>query len=476
MSANVGRNPKSLEGRPDKEYNTFRPREFFWDSVTLYVVSVIVALAAIDVLTEFIRGSNVSCFPSDNVQISDHDNDYIRDFCSAHIPNTQYFPAFIVVHAILIAIPHYLWLNHYGGNFDFFFVQASRLDRLRDEKTGEYSDNNRLILQQLTGAFATYKKNWMFIFYVVKLFVQLLFTIAGLITAAALFTDFEGTFDCPQHFSINDTEFWPINVSAKCVFTSLRLFGTIRAADLLLLALLILSFIWSLVWCFSSHATELGSREVADFSFQTGILPKYHVPPLRTSPCLRLLHHRLSHYLYVIFSSIPLLFTKPRISTNLDFMVMKLYRTDSGLGHVFRELQVLQRVKELNDDEQGMIELHNTQQASKVMADGCKCTIHYNYSMIITCFSSALISSDDLKAELKWKIDKIWGEEGIFVQGHKLYPENTALVSYVVLDFMYIVCTHMHSNQYMCVQFSTLPENVAGVSEALLKYVSICYS
>lgn len=64
--------------------------------------------------------------------------------------------------------------------------------------------------------------------------------------------------------------------------------------------------------------------------------------------------------------------------------------------------------------------------------------------MSIACFSLALISSDDLKAELKWKIDKIWGQEGIFIQGLKLYPENTALVSYTVLDFMYIVCTHMY--------------------------------
>ena len=385
MSADDGRNPKNLEGRPDEEHNTFRPREFFWDSVTLYVVSVIIALAAIDVLTEFIRGSNVSCFPSDDVEISDHRNDYIRDFCSAHIPNTQYFPAFIVVHAILIAIPHYLWLNHYGGNFEFFFVQASLLDRLRDEKTGEYSDNNKLILQQLTGAFATYKKNWMFNLYVAKLFIQLVLTIAGFITAVVLFTDFEGTFYCPQDFTINDTvtEFWPLNVQAKCVFTSLRLFGTIRVADLILLALLILSFIWSLVWCFSSHATELGSQEVADFSFQTGILPEYHVPPLRTSPCLSLLHHRLSHYVYVIFSSVPLPFTKPRISTNLDFMVMKLYRTDSGLGHVFRELQVLQRVKELDDDEQGMVGLHKFQQASGPMKDGGKYVIHYTSSSCV---------------------------------------------------------------------------------------------
>ena len=375
-----GRDPKNLEGRPDEESNSFRPREFFWDSVTLYVVSVIIALAAIDALTEFIRGSNVSCLAFGETKLTDQQNEYIREFCSGNIPNTEYFPAFIVVHAILIAIPHYLWLNHYGGNFDFFFVQASLLDRLRDEKSGEYSDKNRLILQQLTTAFSTYKKNWMFILYVGKLFLQLVFTLAGFVAAIVTFTDFEGTFYCPcNNFDPNGmnydqncttSDFWPLDEGVRCVFTSLQLFGTIRVVDLILLAVLILSFAWSLIWCFSSHASALGTQKVAEFSFQTGILPEYYIPPTKLS--LNSVHKRIRSYIYTVLASVPIPLTRPRISTNLDFMVMKLYRTDSGLGHVFRELQILQRIKEFNDDEHGMIELHHTQQRSKVMADKCK--------------------------------------------------------------------------------------------------------
>ena len=375
-----GSNPKNLEGRPDEESNKFRPREFFWDSVTLYVVSAIIALSAIDVLTEFIRGSKVSCFSSGDAALTVRQDDYIRDFCSASIPNTEYFPVFIVVHAILIAIPHYLWLNHYGGNFDFFFTQAKLLDRLRDEKSGEYSDKNRVILQQLTTAFSTYKKDWMFIFYIGKLLLQLVFTLAGFVAVIVTFTDFEGTFYCPcNNFDPNGTnydpncttsDFWPLDEGVKCVFTSLRLFGTIRVANLILLALLILSFAWSLVWCFSSHATELGAKKVAEFSFQTGILPEYYIPPTKLS--LNSVHKRIRSYIYTVLASGPIPFTRPRISTNLDFMLMKLYRTDSGLGHVFRELQVLQLIKDFNDNEQGMINLHKIQQMSPSMTDECK--------------------------------------------------------------------------------------------------------
>ena len=379
MSVSDGRNPKNLEGRPEEENNSFRPREFFWDSVTLYVVSVIFALAAVDALTEFIRGSNVSCLvaPADNCsdKFSDSLNDYVREFCSAYVPSTEFFPAFIFVHALLIAIPHYLWLNHYGGNFDFFFAQASLLDRLRDEKTGKYSGNNRLILQQLTTAFSTYKKNWMFVLYLVKLSVQLLITLAGLIITIAVFTDFKTTFYCPENLNNNDPEFWPLNKRVICVFKSLRLFGAIQTANLILLCLLTNALIWSLLWCLSAHPTELGSQKEARFSFETGIAPDFYVPPLQLISCLlNFPFQSITRTLSRFLTSLPIpTLVGPKISTNLDFMVMKLFRTDSGLGHVFREMQVLQWIKEKEDHEQGIVELHKSQQASKVMADGCKC-------------------------------------------------------------------------------------------------------
>ncbi len=37
------------------------------------------------------------------------------------------------------------------------------MDRTKSEETGEYSEKNRTIIQQLTSAFTAYKQNWMFI-------------------------------------------------------------------------------------------------------------------------------------------------------------------------------------------------------------------------------------------------------------------------------------------------------------------------
>ncbi len=49
---------------------------------------------------------------------------YCRAIYQVHL---AFFPVFIVMHALLIAIPHYLWLNHYGGNFEFFLLKSKRI-------------------------------------------------------------------------------------------------------------------------------------------------------------------------------------------------------------------------------------------------------------------------------------------------------------------------------------------------------------
>ena len=364
-----GSDAKKLEGRPEGEEGKFLPREFFWDSVALYVVSAIIGLAAIDVVTEFIRGSSVSCYAPSGVAISEKQEEYINNFCSASLPMTEYFPAFILVHGILIAIPHYLWLNHYGGNFDFFFTQASKMDRTRDENTGEYSNNNRLIIQQLTQTFTTYKQNWMFILYVVKLTCQWVISIAGFIAAIFYFTDFDDVFFCPRNNATVSTEFWPLDEQVRCVFTSLRLFSTIRIADLILLALVVLCFSWSLIWSASTHSTELGFEEVALFSFQSGISPEHHISKLLLpSWCCR----PCKNCLRKLITTIPWLGRGPRIHTNLDFLLLKLFRTDSGLGHIFREMLIHENIKHLNDDDLRRTNLHTRQQQDLAMSDGGK--------------------------------------------------------------------------------------------------------
>lgn len=161
---------------------------------------------------------------------------------------------------------HYLWLNHYGGNFDYFFTQASQMDRTREEKTGEYSNKNRLIVQQLTEAFTTYRENWMFILYLLKLIGQLIITVIGFIAAVFFFTDFDDVFYCPRNNATVSDEFWPRDEQVRCVFTSLRLFWVIRVADLILLGLVILCF-----FCGNKLLCGLERGEVQGHAFHRNI-------------------------------------------------------------------------------------------------------------------------------------------------------------------------------------------------------------
>lgn len=382
LSLGGGADPKGLEGRPQGEEEgegdgRIKPREFFWDSITLYVVYSIIGLTAIDVVTEFIRGTGVQCFSRGNQSLGDLDlQDYVNDFCSSALPNTEFFPTFTIVHGILIAIPHYLWLNHFGGSFDFFFQLASSLERLREEKSGQYPDKNFVTAEQLEGAFSTYKQNSIYHLYLVKLLLQWVFTVAGFIVAIAYFTNFDANFICPQtaEEALNNGA-WPLTGErVMCVFTSLRLLELIRVADLILLALAILCLTWSLIWCTSTHSTELGHSSVAIFIFQSGLASRYFVPKFPVPRCLKFLRK----YIHKLFTSIPwLAFHGPRIKTDLDFMMMKLFRTDGGLGHVLREVQILKEVKSLNDDERRRYNLHRREQSKRHLWTGGTCMTVY---------------------------------------------------------------------------------------------------
>ena len=354
---------KDLEGRPKGEDGKNQPREFFWDSIVLVVVFSIIGLTAVDVISEYVRGSTVECFAVlEGLGSTTDPESYINNFCADYVSVSQYFPVFMIVHAILIGIPHYLWLNHYGGSFEFFFQLTSSLERLRDYEAGEYSEKNYLIVEQLDDAFAVYKRNWMFYLYVAKLTLQWLLTVAGFIVAIVFFTDFNTNFLCPQ--TLNETfedPMWLLpNQQANCVFASLRLIELIRVADLVLLAAVVLGLTWSLMWCASTHSSELGTKDVAKFSFQSGLAPKYYVPKLPVPRCCK----GCRNTLHKLFTSIPWFSIRgPRIKTDLDFMVMKLFRTDGGLGHVLREVQIYKEIKSMSKDERRRFHLHKREQS-----------------------------------------------------------------------------------------------------------------
>ena len=357
-------NRQNSDGRTEES----RPREFFWDSITKYVVGVIIGLAAIDTITEFIRGSSIACLTPHNTN-----EEFINNYCSSSIPRSVYFPAFIAVHAILILIPHSLWINRYNGIFEFFFTQSRELDRNRDHETGRYSEKNYFIADQLDKAFTTYNQNWMYICYILKLVFQLIIAIAGFFVAVFYFNDFNEVFFCPPSLSDNSISttdpLWPLNGQVTCVFKSIRLFAVIRFADLVLLMTLILAYVWSLVWCTSSHSPVLDTEEVAKFSFQSSISLRYH---MFDSSILQSHNGPVRKAFQTILESIPLCGSGTHIGSNFDFLMLQLFRTDSGLGFILREMQILLKIKALNDNDQRIVNLHRLQQRAKNMKNGGK--------------------------------------------------------------------------------------------------------
>ena len=188
-------------------------------SIAHFVISAIVGLTVLDIITEFVRGSNVECYLpggiGDNIS-----QEYINTFCSGNLPFTQYFPVYIMITGALIAIPHYLWLNHYRGKFEFFFSQVSNLNHLTDiEIVGVHSDQQNIqIVELLTTVFATQKQSTIFLFYILKLSFQWLFTAGSIVATILLFqnSNFMDSFLCPSGNQTLD-KFWPFNNKALCI-------------------------------------------------------------------------------------------------------------------------------------------------------------------------------------------------------------------------------------------------------------------
>ncbi len=347
--------PDSLRGQLQGS-----PKDFFWDSITKYVAGVIIALAAIDSITEYIHGSKLTCLSS-SIPVNFTDKEFLQVYCASSVPKESYFSSFITVHAILILVPQALWTNSYSGSFDYFFTQSRMIDRTRDYETGEYSLKNYIIARQLEKAFTNYKENKMFISYALMLLTQLVLTLLGFAIFIFFFTNFKATFPCPSDFNADSGEpfDWPLNDQIICVMKPISIYSTIRLANLILLGILIAAYIWSLIWCSSSHCVILGMRQVADFVFQTGLPSRYYV---FDSPSLRGWSSSLKIPLHILLTYVPFIGSGPHIRTNLDFLLLKLFRTDNGIGTMIKEMLILSRMDNLNDNDHRMVKLHRMQQ------------------------------------------------------------------------------------------------------------------
>ena len=312
-----------------------KPKDFYWDQLVVILVSAILGLTFLDIAVEFFRGSGVQCYTPTTTVAGNTSEEFTRDqasfvnnYCYQSLPSSEYFPLFILAQGLAIIAPHFLWSSLFGQHFDFFFDLAKDLKRLRDIKTGDYNPNNFEIVKKLE---KEYKKHTIFYLYIFKLVLQLVFAAFSFFFATAYFDDFSPTFDCPRN---NIPSNWPLSSKITCIYTSLRFLEIIRYLDILLVVLVILAVIIGLVWCFLRHTAELGYKDIAYFVVNSCLLAENYVPK--------------NFWIYP--------FT-PRIRNDLDFLLMRLFRTDAGHGQVFKEIQVLKQVDLLTKQDHELLQL-----------------------------------------------------------------------------------------------------------------------
>lgn len=356
------------KGKTDNK--TVEHMDFFWDQFLKYISSGILALTLLSTV-EFFRDGGVVCFhPPDTVSLLPTSMDpltvyefardqamFINKYCVGSIPFTEYFPVYILVHGLLLVSPHYIWSIIYKGDFDSFFSIAGKIDRLRTSNTGEYSKESFDRVKKLDVEYGGTKK-LIFMSYFFKLSIQFAVCVGSVALSATWLTDFSFSFDCPRVLSEDGVipGEWPLNATVPCVYTTLRILRIIRVVDFLLTGLAAALIVYSLAWCFVRHSQQLGYREVAKFTFQSGLTPDTYVPPpvlhlkgnkfygifnknFKTNCCVRWLLWLVTRRRLWSVVQIRNCFS-PGIMNDLDLFLLFLFRADASHGKVFKDIQV----------------------------------------------------------------------------------------------------------------------------------------
>ena len=198
-----------------------------------------------------------------------------------------------------------------------------QLDRLRDGSTGDYRPINFAIIKKLEKEFKELRKLSVFIKYILKLVIQLIIIAGSLSVNIVVFkiSDFTVVFECPSNFNdLNVTiTGWPYSFSVECTYPPFRILSKIQVMDYILLIFALITVLYGLAMCFKCHRNALGHQDVAKFSFMSFLSPEDHV-----------------FKRFQLFS--------PCIKDDLDFLLLKLFCTDTGHGRVFKDVQVCKKL------------------------------------------------------------------------------------------------------------------------------------
>lgn len=323
-------------------------KEFFWDQFLIYLATAIGLLTLLDVSIQFFHSSGgLKCYvPHDilNEEVTRDNAAFVNTYCISSLTWGEYYSLFILLQGILIVAPHYLWASVFTGRFDFFVDLVQQLDRLRDSNTGDYRPKNIEIVKKLEREFPEHLKLLgLFSLYIGKLLTQLMLIIASIVINATLFpeSDFKHTFPCPRNFNESTVPpfGWSLPVAVVCSYPSFRILSKLLIVDYILLIVGFFSALYGLMWCVKRHPSSLGYKRVAEFAFSACLPPDEYVAE-------RVWRN-------------PMKFFTPRICNDLDFLVMRLFRADSGHGRVFRDIQVTKEVKALVTQDHVLLHLYN---------------------------------------------------------------------------------------------------------------------
>ncbi len=361
---------------------------FFWDQFLIYVSTGIALLTVLDASIQFFRSNGLQCYVPMDVLPQEFTRDnaaFVNTFCLSSLSWSEYYSVFILIQGIVVVAPHYLWSSVFSGRFDFFVDLVKQLDRLRDSDTGDFRPKNIDIVKKLEQEFPEkWKWTGIFVLYIVKLFAQLLAIVISLVVNILVFPEesFAFVFSCPRDFngSTDQVEGWLFPTAVSCSYPSFRVLSRIQIANYFLLVLALGSVVYGILWCFKRHSSSLGYKDVAKFAFSACLAPEEHM-------CDSLWKNPFH----------------PRIRNDLDFLVMILFRADSGHGRVFKDIQVSKEIKNQITEDHVKLHLLNDAIKDNFKNTKTKGTMLIMYTLIghkhiyLIIIASTLLRDKDIK-------------------------------------------------------------------------------
>ena len=308
----------------NKEKEKLLPKDFAWDESVFYISSTIILLSISGFITDFFEenGSAVTCFIPPSLGFSTDQVTYVNDYCQKSLPFTAKLPIGLFLQALILLAPHYFWKIVYGGEMESFFQQAGGL-ALRDTSTGKYSEENFEALRNLAKQFKGNKR--MLLTYCLKLAIQLLAIIAAIIVNVYVFSDFGTRFACEN--SNAELEFK--NVS--CSYAKLEFINILKGIDYGLLSLAFLLLGWGILFCFIQRHPDLEHSKFGKFCFRLCMNSRYLIADN-------------AHRLVNIIATRDV--TRILDGENMNFLLLKLFSTNSGVGRTLKSIQVTDDVSD----------------------------------------------------------------------------------------------------------------------------------